>query len=216
MKYLLSLFLLLFPFFAFGKNTSGVQFSTADGGTISANLFKAGPQAVILAHGAIFNKESWKPLAEQITKEGITVLAIDFRGYGNSQPGSNVSGLEEDVLGALDFLQREGYKNISVLGASMGGGASARAAVLAKPDQIKRLILLSAVPIKTPEKIHAGLTVYIVSKKEGLARAIKEQYKRSPQPKKIFWIEGGAHAQHIFKTTQAQALTRLIINILNE
>ena len=42
----------------------------------------------MLAHGAIFNKESWAKQAQLLAKEGFAVLAIDFRGYGKSQAGS--------------------------------------------------------------------------------------------------------------------------------
>ncbi len=216
MKFPIFLFMLFLQFPLFGQTAKSIVFLTADGGRISADLYEAGSQAVILAHGAIFNKESWQPLAAQIAKAKITVLAINFRGYGQSQSGKQTSALEEDILGAIAYLQQKGFNNISVLGASMGGGASARAAVKAAKGEIARLILLSPVPIKRPQDIHTGVTVYIASKNEGMAKSIAQQYEQSPQPKKIFWIEGTAHAQHIFKTAQAQKLTRLIIEILTE
>ena len=64
-----------------------VSFETSDGGTIYANLYGEGSHAVVLAHGAVFNKESWYPLAMAMKEKGLQVLAIDFRGFGKSGGG---------------------------------------------------------------------------------------------------------------------------------
>jgi len=208
--------LLFFQAVLWGQAVKSVVFPTADGGEITADLYPSGRRAVVLAHGAIFDKESWRPLAKELAHFGITVLAIDFRGYGDSRGGTKGSAREEDILGALACLRSLGYDTVSVLGASMGAAASARAAVLAGPGQIDRLILLSPVSIKTPQKLRARFIIYIASKNEGLAPSIQKQYEQAPPPKMIYWIEGRAHAQHIFKTAQGQKLTRLIIGLLTE
>ncbi len=216
MKRLILIIPFLLQTLLFGQQSKTVVFPTADGGEIIADFYPAGNKAVVLAHGAIFNKESWSSLAVKIARAGVTVLAINFRGYGDSQAGKRTSALEEDVLGALHYLHRIGYDTVSVLGASMGGGASARAAVKANPGQLFRLILLSPVSIPHPQKMRAGEIIYIASKKEGMAVSIQEQYEQAPPPKKIYWIEGSAHAQHIFKTGQGEKLTRLILALLKE
>ncbi|WP_140413830.1 hypothetical protein [Bathymodiolus platifrons methanotrophic gill symbiont] len=54
--------LLLFIFIVFSSFmsiASEVHFTTEDNATIYAELQKRGSHAVLLAHGAIFNKESW-------------------------------------------------------------------------------------------------------------------------------------------------------------
>jgi pimeloyl-ACP methyl ester carboxylesterase len=59
-----------------------VSFGTADGGTVFADLYAASsPDAVVLAHGAAFDKASWAPLATWLAARGHQVLAVDFRGY---------------------------------------------------------------------------------------------------------------------------------------
>jgi len=208
--------LLFFQTLLFGQQPESVVFYTEDSGKITADLYPAGKRAVVLAHGAVFNKESWAPLAKKLVHSAITVLAIDFRGYGASKPGSKTYALEQDITGAITYLHSLGYDTVSVLGASMGGGAAARAAVQAGPGQIDRLILLSPVPIKNPQQIHARRIFYIASKEEGLAASVQNQYERAPQPKKIYWIKGTAHAQHIFKTGRADELTRLIVDLLKK
>lgn len=193
-----------------------VRFKTADGGSIVAHLYKNGGHAVILAHGAIFDKESWQPLAEHLAKNGLTVLAIDFRGYGKSTAGKQKNALHLDILGALAYLKENGVHTVSVLGASMGGGAAARASVNAQKGDIHKLILLSPVPIQHPEELKADEIIYLGSKDEALAARIKTQFQKAPEPKRLKLLSGSAHAQHIFKTAQAEELTALITKFLLE
>ena len=82
-----------------------VSFASADGGTVHANYFYSGSKAVVLAHGAIFNKESWPELTKSLLKNNISVLAIDFRGYGKSTAGNRPTDKFEDILAAVRFLK---------------------------------------------------------------------------------------------------------------
>lgn len=191
-----------------------VGFDTADGGRIFANLYGEGKHAVVLAHGKIFDKESWDTFARRLAAEGFRVLAIDFRGYGNSTPGSKGEALHEDILGAIAYLRSEGAAKISVIGGSMGGGAAARAAKEAERGDIDRLILLSPVPVDNPEKMKAAGILYVASREEKLVPLLKDQYEKAPEPKKLELIDGNAHAQHIFKTKESNKLEELILSFL--
>lgn len=191
-----------------------VSFDTADGGHIVADLYGSGPSGVVLAHGAAFNKESWAALAGTLAAKGHQVLAIDFRGYGASRAGSDPRALDQDVLAAVRYLKTRGARSVSVVGASMGGGASARAATKARPGEIDRLFLLSPVPIANPEAIVAGRIMYLASRDEALAPRVKAQFARAPEPKRLELLEGNAHAQNIFATPQGSRLTQLIVDFL--
>jgi esterase/lipase len=192
-----------------------VSFETADGGIVFVNMYGEGDHAVVLAHGAIFNKESWDTLARFLSSKGLRVLAIDFRGYGKSKPGSKGRSLYEDISAAVRYLHHEGSKRVSVIGGSMGGGAAAQAAIKASEGEIDRLILLSPVPIQSPDLIK-GNKLFIASEDERLVSTIKEQYKNAPEPKELVVLKGSAHAQHIFKTEQSEQLTGLIFGFLTD
>jgi len=103
-----------------------VSFPSPDGGVVWGDLYGAGDRAVVLAHGARFNKASWEKQAEVLANAGFRVLAIDFRGYGKSHGGdrSSSGGGEkyQDILAAIRYLRENGAKTVSVIGASMGGG----------------------------------------------------------------------------------------------
>lgn len=194
-----------------------VSFATADGGTIHADYYPAGAKAVVLAHGAVFNKDSWAALLPMLASHHISALALDFRGYGLSKAGDRPSNLHLDILAAIRFLhEQKNIQEVSVLGASMGGGAAAEAATHAQSGDISRLILLSPVPINSPENIHSGTTLYIASRDESGATTIAAQYQKTPEPKQLKLLEGNAHAQHIFKTQEKQALIEAIVGFLAE
>jgi len=209
------LLLTLATFLGTGAGPQPVAFDTADGGRIVADLYGEGRDAVVLAHGARFDKESWAPLAGTLAGAGHRVLALDFRGYGQSKTGREDKALYQDVLAAVRYLRAHGAATVSVVGASMGGGASGRAAVEARPGEIDRLVLLSPVSIQDPGAIHAGTVLYIASRDEPMAPGVKEQFARAPEPKRLELLDGDAHAQNIFPTAQGPRLTKLIVDFLS-
>ncbi len=219
MKYYLFIYLIvLYPVTSLSqsKETQLISFATEDGGQIFATEYGNGKMGVVLAHGAAFNMESWKPLASKMATDGYNVLAIDFRGYGKSKAGSNKNGLYEDILGAIQYLNNQGVRTVSVLGASMGGGASAEAAVMSKQKIIDRLILLSPVPIKRPSLMKYNKVLFLASKDEPMRKIIESQYHKALQPKRIILFTGNAHAQNIFKTENSDSLTSVILNFLKK
>ncbi|MCC7179619.1 MAG: hypothetical protein IT177_14665 [Acidobacteria bacterium] len=93
----------------------------------------------------------------------------------------------------------------------MGGGASARAAVAAQAGEIDRLMLLAAVAIERPEDMKAGRFLFVASRDEPMAASVAKQFERAPEPKRMEWLDGSAHAQNVFKTDQAGRLASLVV-----
>ena len=141
---------------------SEISFETDDDATIYANLYGTGEHALILAHGAIFNKESWHALSTALAEDGLQVLAIDFRGYGKSKPRSRSSGMYLDLLAVIEFLSNQGAKRASMLGVSMGGGAASQSGVEARSSELNKLILLAPVRVVSPKRLH-GNKLFVVS-----------------------------------------------------
>ena len=213
MKLLLLAFILGTVASLWAEGFREVSFLASDGGRVTANLYGSGERGVVLAHGAVFNKESWDPLARTLAGDGLQVLAIDFRGYGDSKAGSEGRALYLDVLAAVRYLKQHGAGSVSVLGGSMGGRAAAMAAIESKPGELDRLILLAPPPVSEPGKIK-GNKLFVVSAGDGLAAGVKKQYAAAPEPKRLVVLEGSAHAQHIFKTPHGAELERLIRDFL--
>lgn len=209
-----SLVLILCVCFSLNLSAKEVSFTTDDQATVYAEFKKRGSHAVLLAHGAIFNKESWGKFEQALLEQNYTVLAIDFRGYGKSTLGKQSQALYKDILAGVQFLKAEqGINKITVLGASMGGAAAAKASVYSEPGGINQLILLSPASVYQPEKLK-GQLLFIASEDEYLVKALRFSFDKAPQPKVLKLIPGSAHAQHIFKTPQADLLTKIILDFL--
>src|ERR1700692_4052158 len=127
-----------------------VSLATDDGGQVCADLYGQGSNAVVLAHGGRFNKESWRDQALSLTSAGFRVLAIDFRGFGCSKgPGQedfDKAPFEKDVPAAVRYLKAPGAKTVAVLGGSFGGAAAGDASIKSAPGEIDRLVFLGAAP----------------------------------------------------------------------
>jgi hypothetical protein len=72
--------------------------------------------------------------------------------------------------------------------------------------------VLAATPIETIAKAK-GAKLFVTTKGDNL-RAITRQYEQATQPKEMLVLPRSAHAQHIFKTPQSDALVEAIIAFL--
>ena len=202
-----------------------ISFPTQDGGLVHADLYGKGDRAVVLAHGARFNKESWRKQAEALEQAGFRVLAINFRGYGESRgPGQAAplsAPLHLDVLAAVRYLRGAGAKTVSVVGGSMGGDAAGDASIEAEPGEIDRLVFLGSGGSDRPEKMK-GRKLFIIARDDlgsgDIPRLpkVREHYEKTPGPKALIILDGSAHAQFLFATDQAERVLREIVRFLSE
>jgi pimeloyl-ACP methyl ester carboxylesterase len=195
-----------------GQAAQEVGFTARDGVPLRGLYWAGGPHAVVLAHGGVFDKESWSAQAEALVAVGLSALAFDFRGYGDGEPTYGLPGKENDVLGAIDYLVERGHERISVVGGSMGAQFAMTAS--AHTDRIDRLLLLAPGSEGAGAAIRARSTLFVVAANDRLRERVDLEYAAAPQPKRLEILPGSAHAQHLFATDQAAALTRLIVEFL--
>ena len=71
---------------------------------------------------------------------------------------------------------------------------------------------MTAIP--KAEQMHAGQIVYITAEGDPSIERTRDQFARAPEPKRLEILPGEAHAQHLFKTEQSDALVELIFEAL--
>ena len=200
-----------------------VSFATDDGGEVCADLYGQGSNAVVLAHGGRFTKESWRDQAGPLVSAGFRVLAIDFRGFGCSKgPGQkdfDTAPFEKDVLAAVHYLKAHGAKAVSVVGGSFGGAAAGDASIKSLPGEIERIVFLGAAP-NLPAGGLKSRALFIVAREDRndsgprLPR-IQAQYEKTPEPKQLIVMDGSAHAQFLFQTDQGARVMQEILRFLS-
>ena len=203
-----------------------VSIPAPDGGVIQADLYGSGDRGVVLAHGGRFDKSSWQKQARALVNAGFRVLAIDFRAAVEMRAGKETPCLYDetclvtDVLAAVRYLRKAGVKTVAVVGASLGGGAAAQAAVDARAGEIDRVVLLAHMPIKAPERMK-GRKLFIIAKDDlgsgDVPRlpGIREQFEKASQPKELVVLDGSAHAQFIFDSPEGPKLMQEILKFLS-
>lgn len=206
-----------------GQAQTTVSIPTSDGGEIFADLYGQGERGLVLAHGGQFNKESWRPQAEQFAAAGFHVLAFDFRSYGKSHgPGDKdiyTAPLHLDVLAAVRYLHSIGARTVSIVGGSLGGGAAGDASIASAPGEIDRIVFLGSSPNGPADKLKCA-SLFLVARDDTNGDGprlpgIRAQFEKAPEPKKLIILDGSAHAQFLFKTPQAKRVMDEILHFLS-
>jgi dienelactone hydrolase len=114
-----------------------VAFDTSDGVTITGNLVQGNGggsrPAILLVHQLGSDKSSYVEFQTALADAGITSLAIDLRGHGESTADGTLNFrdfnneqwamLSEDIIAALDYMNANPEINsnaIGIIGASIG------------------------------------------------------------------------------------------------
>lgn len=148
------------------NSSSKVEFKTSDGYIIKGNLYKpslktkdAKKPVVLLLHMLGRTKDTYNPLVPKLIENGYYVLAIDFRGHGESTSlvdgtkksyqsfsDSDWRKITNDIDAALVFLSSQGssidINKCAVVGASIGAN-SAIITAANHTDAIKVVVALS-------------------------------------------------------------------------
>jgi pimeloyl-ACP methyl ester carboxylesterase len=110
-----------------------VRFTTGAGATLVGVILGGGRGGLVLGHQRGSDLCEWLPQARELAGRGYQVLAFDFAGSGDSQPGSGEVRVDSDVVAAAEQLRRRGADRVVLIGSSMGGTAVLSAATRIRP-----------------------------------------------------------------------------------
>jgi dienelactone hydrolase len=169
-----------------------VDIKAPDGINLKGTYFSVGRPgpAMLLLHQCNMNRHAWDGLAEDLASNGFNVLAIDFRGFGES-------GGEKLANAAYAYLTSQkgvDQSRVAVGGASCGVTQSADLAT--RHPEIKALMLLSGTASDAAKAYIAGnpsLPVFGAASQgdAGAAKGIQEAVAASKDPKSIVKIYPG-------------------------
>jgi len=185
-----------------------VDIKAPDGINLKGTYFSVGRPgpAMLLLHQCNMNRHAWDGLAEDLASNGFNVLAIDFRGFGESggeklaNPAQRAAARQKwpgDVDAAYAYLTSQkgvDQSRVAVGGASCGVTQSADLAT--RHPEIKALMLLSGTASDAAKAYIAGnpsLPVFGAASQgdAGAAKGIQEAVAASKDPKSIVKIYPG-------------------------
>jgi dienelactone hydrolase len=134
-----------------------VSIATADGVSLSATVYPAGPGApgLVLVHALGSTRHAWDNFARKAQQAGYSAVSFDVRGHGQSitRNGGEISyrnfkttdwlGVLDDIDAARGFLVASGAdaKNTVVVGASIGANLAIHYAV--KHVDVPAIVMIS-------------------------------------------------------------------------
>ena len=180
-----------------------IRLKLEDGTEHEVSFFHGGKkQAVIFLHQSSATRASWYFMAERLQRLGIASLSLE-------------SSTPQAALSAVDFLKKQEFRNIALVGASIGGGAILQALRKREDESIDKVILLAptdAYPIES-KKIRKLL---IVSKQDFFGSASYRLLSECSEPKRLVEYDGSAHAQDLFNGKHRDDLIKLILQFIQQ
>jgi dienelactone hydrolase len=159
-----------------------------------------GTKAVVLMHQSGATPQSWELLAQSFQSAGISSVAPLITS-------------DEDVVAAVEFLEAQGATDLTLLGASMGGGAVQQAVDRLEPDRIDRVILLATAtgrPLTSPDVpklfIHARQDFFV-------GRSIRS-FEKAAEPKILVELTGSLHGQELLQGQDGKFVEQLILSFI--
>ncbi len=104
-----------------------ISFNTSDNVKLTSTLYTPNVNrapAVILFHKVDGSRKDWDSFAQSLQRTGYVVLAVDFRGHGDSSGSRDWEKMTQDVAAAWAYVIGLGTVDTSkvvLLGASIGG-----------------------------------------------------------------------------------------------
>jgi uncharacterized protein len=112
-----------------------VQLTTDDGLELGAWWLPGGPTAVAVLPGNAGNRAGRAPLARALQELGLSVLLVDYRGYGGNPGTPSEQGLLADGRAAVDWVVgREDVEHLVLFGESLGAAVALGVAAEHPPD----------------------------------------------------------------------------------
>lgn len=216
-----------------------VRFSTSDGVELVGDFYRGGQPnapAVVLVHQLSSTRAEWAPIIEGLREApGLTILAIDMRGHGESTAGPEGATLawrdfdnaawghvDQDVRAAVDYLAaREDLSPSGYLAAGSSIGSSAVIVAAGSDPRITAVVALSpgrayrGVDALTPIPTFGARPLLVVAavQEEAAAGTATDMARIAARARHIE-APGGAHGLSMLGETPT--LTQEVVDFLRD
>ena len=202
-----------------------VTFPAADGTILSGTLYGAGTSAVILSNMGDNDPAPWQAFAPLLAERGYTVLTYSFRFPARSPTFTSAMAQQsfDDLRAAITFVRAAGARRVALVGASLGGMASAKAAASEHADAL--VVLAAPVDLDAFDfHVEAGELraidapkLLIGSKSDTTVPFADTQrmYDLAGDPKQLYTYPGSAHGVKLLAGEHAADLRDRLIAFIS-
>jgi predicted alpha/beta-hydrolase family hydrolase len=203
-----------------------VSFTTADGATLLGTLYGSGTTAVIFSTMGAQQQDTWAKMARATADAGYLALTYNFRFWVSETriQDSLRANIADDLRAAVAFARGQGAKQIILVGASLGGMATAKVAgeaqaaaviIMAAPLSARGL----AVRVENAELQAMTMPKLFVSSENDATVSpadARQMVDQAPEPKTVYLYPGTAHGTELFETEHAADLTQRLLTFIGE
>ena len=198
-----------------------VTFAASNGVTLSGVLYGQGTQAVIFSNMGDQHPASWAAAAQAAAAAGFLALTYDFRYWVSGKMDTSLMPyVGDDLSAAAAFVRLQGARQVALVGASMGGVATAKAAaaigasavvIIAAPMQVPGVDLSVS-----PAELQAILApkLFVTSENDDTVspEELQAMYVLAVEPKELYiYPDSTAHGTLLFQTHYASDLLERIL-----
>jgi len=202
-----------------------VTFTTLDGATLHGTLYGSGRTAVIFSTMGAQREATWAKMAQATADAGYLALTYNFRFWVSATKiQDNLRAfVADDLRAAMAFAREQGAQQIVLVGASLGGMATAK---VGGEAQAAAVIIMAAplsargLTVQIEEAELQALTMpklFVGTDHDAVVApaATRRVYDLAPEPKEIYLYPGTAHGTELFETQSAADLTQRLLAFIS-
>jgi len=199
-----------------------VTFSTPDGATLNGELYGSGDTAVIFS--VMGNCDpGWREFAQLTGAQGLMTLTYLWRGCRESGgvDEEEIQKFVDDLRGAIAFMREQGATKIILVGASLGGCASAKLTVESQVDGLVVVASPSEISqwgfsIETSDLDSDIPKLFITAEEDDTVplEATQELFNLAAEPREWQTYPGTAHGTELFDEENGKEIQDRILQFI--
>jgi dienelactone hydrolase len=202
-----------------GEGPWDVTFAAADGVTLHGRLFGRGTTALVLIPTYPGEQQGWYAFAEAAAQQGYMALALDLRGYGQSEGARSAPDAPLDLAAAIAYLQAHEVEQLVLIGAGQGGTAAIKL-VAAGEASAAGLALISApqafdgLEVSEDDLAALALPTLWVGARNDLIQRAEDMAALAASTDRELWIYEGSslHGTYILEGADSADLQRRLLD----
>jgi len=182
--------------------------------SLAGTVYGQGSRAVIFSNMGDQRQASWAPVAREMAAAGYLALTYEFRYWVNNRmDAAQIPFIADDLAAAVLFVRAQGAETVVLVGASLGGMATAKAAAQVSATAV----VIMAAPMQAPGvevavttaelQAFTGPKLFITSEFDDTVAAaeLEAMYAAASEPKELYVYPGAGRDSSWYPPAEERA-----------